>query len=54
MQTWLMFGASRSIEDGPASFRVFLTVIFFAFMWARGAATLETHFRLKADFAKPG
>jgi hypothetical protein len=49
-----MIGASWSVEDGPASFQIFLTVIFFAFTWTQGAATSETHFCLKAGFAEPG
>jgi hypothetical protein len=42
------------VEDGPASFRIFLAVIFLALVWARGAAMLEVRFRLGVDFAEPG
>jgi hypothetical protein len=42
------------VEDGLASFRIFLTIIFLALVWARGAAILEARFRLEADFAESG
>jgi hypothetical protein len=40
------------VEDGPASFRIFLTAIFLALVWARGAAMLR--FRLGVDFVELG
>jgi hypothetical protein len=42
------------VEDGPASLRIFMTIIFLALVWARGAAMSEDNFRLGVDFAEPG
>jgi hypothetical protein len=50
IQTWLMFEASWSKEDGPTSFWTFLVVTLLALTWARGAAAWRTRFRLEADF----
>jgi hypothetical protein len=36
-------------EDGSASFRIFLVIIFLTLVWAWGAAVLGTRLRLEAD-----
>ena len=53
-QTWLMFEAFWSEEDGPTSFWTFLVVTFLALTWARGATAWGTRFRLEADFEESG
>jgi hypothetical protein len=42
------------VEDGPVSFRIFLTTIFLTLIWAWEAETSEDHFRLGVSFAVPG
>jgi hypothetical protein len=54
IQTWLMFEASWSIEDGMTSFWTFLVVTLLALTWARGATLWGTCFCLKADFEQSG
>jgi hypothetical protein len=49
-----MFKASWSKEDGLTSFWTFLVVTLLALIWARGAATWGTRFRLEADFEESG
>jgi hypothetical protein len=43
-----------TIEDGPASFRIFLTSIFLVLVWTRGATASEDRFRLGVNFAVLG
>jgi hypothetical protein len=50
IQTWVMFEASWSKEDGPTPFWTFLVVTLLAMTWAQGAAAWGTRFRLEANF----
>jgi hypothetical protein len=54
IQTWLMFEASWSKEDGLTSFWTFLVVTLLALTWARVVAAWGTCFRLEANFEELG
>jgi hypothetical protein len=54
IQTWVMFKASWSKEDGLTPFWTFLVVTLLALTWARGAVAWGTHFRLEANFEELG
>jgi hypothetical protein len=54
IQTWLMFEASWSKEDGLTSFWTFLVVTLLALTWARMVAAWGTRFRLEANFEELG
>jgi hypothetical protein len=54
IQSWVMFEASWSKEDGLIPFFTFLVVTLLTLTWALGAVTWGTRFHLEADFEESG